>query len=133
MRLIDADELMQQVKYIHEAVDAKEANIAYDTGFHSATSQIQGLIAFMPTVKVVSMELYRQIVWERDIAFEQLEEHGITFGCIAPDVVKVVRCKDCQKSYEIPLNFRWCDKWKNIFREHDYCSFGERGERKDTT
>ena len=50
MRLIDADKLMEQVKVIHRGVDTSEINLDYDTGFHSATSQIQGLIETMPTV-----------------------------------------------------------------------------------
>lgn len=49
-RLIDADALMEQVKAIHNAVDASQINQAYNTGFHSATSQMQGLIAYMPTI-----------------------------------------------------------------------------------
>lgn len=52
MRAIDADMLMEQVKYIHQAVDTSDVNIAHHTGFHSATSQIQGLIACMPAIEV---------------------------------------------------------------------------------
>lgn len=37
-----------------------------------------------------------QIMWERDMAIKQLEEHGIPFGGKADNVVKVVRCKDCK-------------------------------------
>lgn len=62
-----------------------------------------------------------------------LESNNIYFDRYQPeevdntvDVVEVVRCKDCRKSYERPLNLYWCDKWKNVFRGHDYCSFGER-------
>lgn len=46
------------------------------------------------------------------------------------DVAEVVRCKDCVKSFERKdksnLNICFCDKWKNIMRAYDYCSFGER-------
>lgn len=42
-----AEKLMEQVKAIHRAVDTSETNNDYNTGFHSATSQIQGLIAYV--------------------------------------------------------------------------------------
>ena len=45
------------------------------------------------TVDAVSRGVHDQVRWERDIAIEQLEEHGIPFGGIAPDVVKVVHGK----------------------------------------
>lgn len=51
MRLIDADKLMKQVKEIHRGVDTSEINLGYDTGFHCAISQIQGLIETMPTFR----------------------------------------------------------------------------------
>lgn len=47
MRLIDADMLIEQIKAIHNSVDTKIINDDYNTGFHSATSQIMGLIAYM--------------------------------------------------------------------------------------
>lgn len=46
------------------------------------------------------------------------------------DVVEVVRCKDCNKGFkrneESRLNIYYCDKWKNIMRDCDFCSYGER-------
>lgn len=62
MRLINADKLMEHIKEIHIAVDASKINTDYDTGFHSATSQIQGLIESMPTA------------YDIDKVIEQLEE-----------------------------------------------------------
>lgn len=50
MRPIDGDALMEQVKAIHKEVNS--INQDYNTGFHSATSQIQGLIASAPTLDV---------------------------------------------------------------------------------
>lgn len=52
MRPIDADALKEQVEAIHKAVNTRDRNPDYDTGFHSATSQIMGLIAYMPTVEM---------------------------------------------------------------------------------
>lgn len=49
------------------------------------------------------------------------------------DVVEVVFCKDCKHytnidTYRNPprLDFHWCNKFGNITKEKDYCSYGER-------
>lgn len=51
------------------------------------------------------------------------------------DVVEIVRCKDCQKSFRREtgsrLNYYWCGKWNNIMRDCDFCSQGERREQTD--
>ena len=44
-----------------------------------------------PSADVVSRGVYDQVQWERDMAMQQLEEHGIPFCGKADDVVKVVR------------------------------------------
>lgn len=58
MRPIDADWLLEQTKAIHKEVNS--INQDYNTGFHSATSQMQGLIASAPTLDV---ELGRRGKW----------------------------------------------------------------------
>ena len=76
-----------------------------------------------------------QVRWERDVAIKQLEEHGIPFGGIAPDVVKVVRCKDC-KCGKRPKTAMFVGKFVNcalydpmpMMRCNDFCSYGERRE-----
>lgn len=46
------------------------------------------------------------------------------------DVVEVVRCRDCKhgwkKNESSKLNIYQCDKWKNIMRDCDFCSYGVR-------
>lgn len=80
------------------------------------------------TVDAVSRGAHDQVRWERDVAMEQLEEHGIPFGGIAPDVVKVVRCKDCK--YKFSANGH--DKkgcpldGVGLLNDDDFCSCGER-------
>ena len=84
-----------------------------------------------PNADVVPVGVLEQVRWERDVAMKQLEEHGIPFGGKAPDVVKVVRCKDCKyweqcKDYE-----PYCNHWGNMMADTkaDYfCSYGERRE-----
>lgn len=41
-----------------------------------------------PAVDVVSRDLFEQIKWERDIAMEQLAEHGIPFGAKMNEDIK---------------------------------------------
>ena len=81
------------------------------------------------TVDAVSMGCHEQVMWERDVAMEQLAEHGIPFGGISPDVVKVVRCKHC-KWYKEERNRAYdghfCLKMFEFVQPNDYCSNGER-------
>ena len=50
----------------------------------------------------------------------------------AADVVEVVRCKDCQRYGNINyhtgtrFDFKFCNKFGNVTRENDFCSYGER-------
>lgn len=114
MRLIDADKL-----FPYGAVPFYQ-----DDGFKTA-DRIYGIINDAPTVDAVPLEVWKQTAWERDIAIEQLEEHGIPFGGIAPDVVKVVRCKDCKHYdlYRLLCKNGNMNGWINF---DGYCSYGER-------
>lgn len=90
MRLIDADKLMEQVKVIHRAVVTSKFNILYDTGFHSATSQIQGLIDTMPTAYDTD-KVIEQLEELRDTATEAYGINGVSVVvaiCNAIDIVK---------------------------------------------
>lgn len=86
-------------------------------------------VASMPAIDAVPGFLYERIRWERDVAKQQLEDHGICFGCTAPDVVKVVRCKDCKymETYG-DFNGRYCHTWGffNGAGDDGFCNYGER-------
>lgn len=77
-----------------------------------------------------------QIFWERDIAMSQLEEHGIPFGGIAPDVLKVVRCKDCEYWNRNNISCEGlakCVTGESGIRyrnKNDFCSRGKQYEQK---
>lgn len=58
-------------------------------------SVLIGLLEKAPTANVVSREVFEQVKWERNMALQTLQEHGIGLG-EKTDVVKVVRCKECQ-------------------------------------
>ena len=100
-------------------------------------------IATFPTEDAVSRGVLDQVRWERDVAIKQLEEHGIPFGGIAPDVVKVVRCKDCKNRGEdviCPMCWEEMIEWDDDgynevdFVTHDYTTdngFCHLGERTD--
>ena len=56
-------------------------------------------------------------------------------GIPAADVVPVVRCKDCKHYTDFDasnckrLKFHFCNKFGNITREMDFCSYGERKQK----
>lgn len=78
-------------------------------------------------------------VCEEDCAFNNVNLDESTFykNCYhlqnKADFVNVVRCKDCVNGFihtrKTVLDIYWCDKWKNIIRGCDFCSFGERKEK----
>lgn len=69
-----------------------------------------------------------QIKWERDMAMQQLEEHGIPFCGDADDVVKVVRCKDCVHWKDEGFDSAGKCELCNIVFEYDFfCADGEKG------
>lgn len=69
-----------------------------------------------------------QIKWERDMAMQQLKEHGIPFGGVADDVVKVVRCKDCVRGITYSDD-KYCN---GGFRSMDFfCADGVRKEQSE--
>ena len=46
------------------------------------------------------------------------------------DAVPVVRCRDCKNGRDSEggrkFDFVWCEKWHNVMRGCDFCSFGKR-------
>lgn len=66
MRLIDAEALIRELQ------DEEQYGADYYLPIE--------LLKSAPTIEVVPKELYEQILWERNIAMEQLEEHGIGFA-----------------------------------------------------
>lgn len=81
MRLADAeafgkilDKLKQKEEYYADQFDKKAAIRA------ECLKEVIKRLNNAPTIEVVPKELYEQILWERNIAMEQLEEHGIGFA-----------------------------------------------------
>ena len=73
MRLIDADALIAEYDRVHIGQAGGARKLMVDA----------------PTVDAVHRETLAQVMWERDVAMGQLEEHAIPFGCKA-DVQAVV-------------------------------------------
>lgn len=101
---INREALIKQVKAIHKAVDTSDSNIAYDTGFHSATSQIQGLIAWMPAADVV------KVVRCKDC--KHFKPQNISAHWHSTE-------RYCMRKVAIKVN------------EDDFCSYGEKKDGKD--
>ena len=95
-------------------------------------SVVRRVLMQTKSVDAVSREVLDQIRWERDIAIEQLKEHGIPFGGIAPDVVKIVRCKYCKYRIEDKdfVRGHYCVKRPHnggyFCEDGDFCSYGEK-------
>ena len=128
-RLVDANVFIRDLTAMKSVYDA----IALD-GMIKALKEAH-------TADAVPREAYEQVKWERDQAMEQLAEHRIPFGGIAPDVVEVVRCKDCKhcKKYrnrlDPMLNHQLCARLGNYswgVEEDDFCSYGERRTNGET-
>ena len=117
-RLIDADRLLRDPYFQEDR--------------YPCSHLIRMAIGEQRTVDAVSRGVHDQVRWERDIAMEQLKEHGIPFGGIAPDVVKVVRCKDCIY-YEIGKDYEpYCNHVTHGIpypKADDFCSYGERKDK----
>ena len=98
------------------------------------TDGVRHMIDTVPKVDAVPTEAYEQVRWERDVAMRQLEEHGIPFGGIAPDVVKVVRCRDCKHQIErgyAQYRYKWCEVLRRIngMGDDGFCNYGERKDK----
>lgn len=103
----------------------------YDRVHIGAPGGARKLMVDAPAADVVSRSVFEQVKWERDIAMEQLKDHKIPFGCIAPDVVKVVRCEKCKHKgwVQEPCHGKsvdFCRIHETCIRETDFCSYGER-------
>jgi hypothetical protein len=133
MRLIDADALMCDmgcvgaVKYGNKT--AEQQHNSYST---LMLYEIADYIEDAPTIDAVSPGVLEQYKWERDTAIAQLEELGIGFGQKKPDMVEVVRCKDC-KHWIVdeywngnPDQVRACRFAGWMCGANGYCLYGER-------
>lgn len=107
---IDREALIEQVKAIHKAVDTSNINISYDTGFHSATSQIQGLIAWMPAADVAEVVRCKDCVFSREL--DKYEKKLYLDNCVG--------CTQHSTSY-----------FSLIMQDNDFCSYGEKKDGKE--
>lgn len=94
-------------------------------------------VVHMPAENVAPLDVYHQCAWERDTAMKQLEEHGIAFGFATPDVVEVVRCKDCKhwgNPYCVLCKTRVGASYRSkdmAYRKpDDFCSYGKRRDEQ---
>ena len=104
--------------------------------------KVKGLNKSTITQKMYTEKDVQQIKCERDLAIQQLKgDYGVGLGERKnPDVVKVVRCKDCKysrglqtttiKSVVICTNGEISDKEFGRWA-HDFCSYGKRKDEND--
>lgn len=84
------------------------------------------IIDAQSAVDVVSIEAYKQIMWERDMAIEQLAEYGVSLGEKKRDVEPVVRCSACRYSSSAENGYEECLITDSIHQPDFYCSLGRR-------
>lgn len=93
-------------------------------------------IANFPAADVVSESAYKQIMWERDLAIQQLRsDYGVGLGEKKNvDVATVVSCRDCKECSRFPeKNIEPGEaglcRWSGMVMNLDaFCSYGEKRE-----
>lgn len=53
---IERGSILNHVKVMHNAVDTSKMNKDFDDGFHSATSQVMGMIVWLPAADVAPVQ-----------------------------------------------------------------------------
>lgn len=90
---------MKESKYIEreETVRTVLSALVDILDLHNTVQAIKiaNKIREIPTADVVSRGMFEQVKWERNMALQTLQVHGIGLGEKA-DVAKVVRCKECK-------------------------------------
>jgi hypothetical protein len=104
MDLIDRGALRKELAYMW-----------YDN-MNATAEDVEKRIFDAPTVEAYSAEAVKQIMWERDMAIQQLNDYGVQLGEKA-DCVRVVRCKYCRRE-------RYCE-FTQYQGENGYCSLAE--------
>lgn len=83
--------------------------------------------------KTVSIEVLKQVMWERDAAIEQLEEYGVGFGEKKKDLVEVVRCGQCaRRNKSADLTDTVLCYWLHNLSmpKNGFCNYGEREQNE---
>ena len=126
MALINRESLLEKIQFRIEP-----QGIVGET-VKDMVEKTREIIMDEPTVDAVSRGVLDQVRWERDVAIEQLESYGVSFGEKA-DVTKVVHghwisltdcanagvyCSVCGKKVW-KEDYAWCNK-KNRLRS-PYC------------
>lgn len=124
MRIIDANCV---VKLILEERDKLSPQFKHNQAMRGGIRKALKCIEQSPTIDAVSKGVYDQVRWERDVAIAQLEELGIGFGQVKPDIEvikhghwKVIEENETGRLLECSE----CKEWifHNFNYISDYCS-----------
>ena len=119
MRLIDADALFKKIQ--HTEIEAPDLVCKA-----WVMADVADMIHNAPTIDAVSPSVVEQYKWERDTAIAQLEELGIGFGQKKPDMVEVVRCREC--IHYDPRKFLSCTRLGLFITDEFFCGVGKKAE-----
>ena len=98
--------------------------VGHSDDFNDGVNFILEKLDSIPTVDAVSKGAVEQIMWELDMAIQQLNEYGVQLGEKA-DCARVVRCKDCIHKHEYTEYLLYCFHHGMTKKYDDFCSYGE--------
>lgn len=94
-----------------------KAKTDHEMGLYNHGALTESFIRFVerqPAADVVSKGVYKQVQWERDMAMQQLDEHGIPFGGTADNVVEVEKVAEMLRAMfddDCACNYNGNDEW----------------------
>jgi hypothetical protein len=143
MAYINKEELRQLINQLKNDTD----DVAILVGINRVGSGIDKL----PTADVISAEAYNQVAWERDMAMQQIESYGVSFGSNAElakvkhghfvrNVRNIPKMKEFpEKGFALSMNTKsifWtcscCGSWASLTQKYcSECGAKMDGERRD--
>ena len=87
--MVDKKEYIERGAFLKTPPFTKYGGMSseYAEGYLDCADDSRKAVKEAPAADVVSRGVYDQVKWERDMAMQQLEEHGIPFGAKADVVV----------------------------------------------
>lgn len=120
----DIAPLKQQISNFKKAVNSPNSD--YVTGYVSALSATEGIIAGLPTADVVPRKELTALKKENERLRHILDCYAVQYRTVRDcEVAEVVRWKNCT---EWDKDEGECSHWYG-FRENDFCSYGEREKK----
>lgn len=92
-------------------------------------SHLEQMLSHEESIQRLWRERASELEKERDAALSELKRTKTMLeNAPTVDAMEVVRCKECRNAREsnTQIGLKWCNRFSNIMRDFDFCSFGER-------